>query len=295
MRASDLSEDGWALTSPEALKLLQKLQGTGVPLGKYVNREFYRGVVTGYNDAFLICESVCQQLIAEDARSSELIKPVLKGRDLKKWRTDCTSHYLIFAHHGIDIEQYPAIKRHLNQYRADLEPKKSREQKRGRKMGNYKWYEVQDTTAYHEEFEEPKIIYPETAKSLYACYDTAKVFGLKTTYFIPTSDLSLLAILNSSLFDWYARHKFYSLNDPWAGGRLSFKKESMQNVPIAAQAAAQKAALSCLAEQILVDPEDNEVRNLQQEIDAQVYQLYKLKDEEIALIERTYEEAGMQT
>ena len=295
MHASDLSPDGWALTSPKVLRLLEKLQGIGTPLEEYVGVGFYRGVTTGCNEAFIIDESVRQQLIVEDVRSNELIKPVLRGRDLKKWKTECTGHYLIFTRRGTDVEQYPAIKQHLNQYRAELEPKENRAKKRGRKIGNYRWYEIQDITAYYGEFEKPKIIYPETAKSLYACYDTAKVFGLKTTYFIPTSDLSLLAILNSLLFDWYARHKFYSLNAPWAGGRLLFKKESMKDVPIAAQTAVQKAALSRLVKRILVDPEGDEARNLQKEIDAQVYQLYGLTDKEIALIEQTYRDAGMQT
>ncbi len=294
MHAHNLSPDGWALTSPKVLSLLEKLENTGTPLGEYVGVGFYRGVTTGCNEAFIIDESVRQRLIVEDVRSNELIKPVLRGRDLKKWKTECTGHYLIFTRRGTDVEQYPAIKQHLNQYRAELEPKESRAKKRGRKVGNYRWYEIQDITAYYGEFEKPKIIYPETAKSLYACYDTAKVFGLKTTYFIPTSDLSLLAILNSLLFDWYARYKFYSLNAPWAGGRLLFKKESMKDVPIAAQTAVQKAALSRLVKQILVDPESDEVRNLQKEIDAQVYQLYSLTHKEIALIKRTYKDAGMQ-
>ena len=293
MHASDLSPDGWALTSPKVLRLLEKLENTGTPLGEYVGVGFYRGVTTGCNEAFIIDESVRQQLIVEDVRSNELIKPVLRGRDLKKWKTECTDHYLIFTRRGTDVEQYPAIKQHLNQYRAELEPKENRAKKRGRKVGNYRWYEIQDITAYYGEFEKPKIIYPETAKSLYACYDTAKVFGLKTTYFIPTSDLSLLAILNSLLFDWYARHKFYSLNAPWAGGRLLFKKESMKDVPIAAQTVVQKAALSRLVKQILADPEGDEVRDLQKEIDAQVYQLYGLTEKEIALIEQTYKDAGM--
>ena len=95
MHTYDLSPDGWALTSPKALRLLEKLQQTGIPLEKYVDGSFYRGVTTGYDNAFIIDESVRQQLIAEHARSSELIKPVLRGRDLKKWRTDHTGDYLI--------------------------------------------------------------------------------------------------------------------------------------------------------------------------------------------------------
>ena len=290
----DLSVDGWTLTSPEILRLLEKLKNTGTPLGEYVNESLYMGVKTGYNDAFIIDESVRQQLIAKDLRSSELIKPVLRGRDLKKWRTDSTGYYLIFTRHGIDIEQYPAIKQYLNQYRSRLEPKRSKSQTHGRKMGSYRWYEIQDVTAYYAEFEKPKIIYPQTAKSLYGCYDTAGIFGLNNIYFIPTRDLSLLAILNSQLFDWYARHKFYNINDPWEGGRLQFFAQYMTHVPIADRTAAQKARLSDLVKQILADPQSNGVREIERKIDELVYQLYGLTDAEIELIKQTYRDAGME-
>ncbi len=294
MDVCNLPLDGWALALLEPLRLLEKLRRTGTPLGKCRDESFYRGVVTGYDNAFIIDESVRQQLIAADERSGELIKPVLRGRNLRKWKTEWTGYYLIFTRRSIDIEQYPAIKQYLSQYRTELEPKKNPEQKSGRKKGKYKWYEIQDATAYYREFEKPKIIYPETAKFLYGCYDTTKTFGLKTTYFISTCDLSLLAVLNSKLFDWYARHKFQSLNDPWAGGRLQFKKASMEVVPIADRTAEQKAELSRLVKRILADPESDGVRDLEREIDALVYQLYGLTDAEIELIKRTYRDAGME-
>ena len=294
IHARDLSSDGWALTSLAVLRLLEKLQQNGTVLEKCVKGSFYRGVVTGCDNAFIIDESVRQQLIVEDSGSGELIKPVLRGRNLKKWKTKSTGYYLIFTRQGIDIEQYPAIKQYLNQYREELEPKQSRGQKHGRAMGNYKWYEIQANTAYYRDFDNPKIFYTETAKSLYGCYDTTQTFGLKTTYFISTSDLSLLAILNSQLFDWYARHKFQSLNDPWAGGRLIFKKVSMKNVPIANRSTAQKAVLTDLVEQILADPESDGVREIEKKIDELVYQLYGLTDAEIELIKQTYRDAGME-
>ena len=290
----DLSPSGWALTSSEALQLLEKLQQTGIPLERYVNGDFYMGVKTGFNEAFIIDASVRHQLITEDVRSDELIKPVLRGRDLKRWKTESTGAYLIVARHGVDIEQYPAIKQHLNQYRRELEPKKNRSQTYGRKMGHYKWYEIQDVTAYYSEFAKPKIIYSQTSKSLYACYDTVNTFGLNSTYFISSNDLSLLAILNSRLFDWYARHKFQSLNDPWDGGRLQFKKVDMKHVPIANRTAAQKAALSRFVERILADPQSNGVRDIERKIDELVYQLYGLTDAEIELIKQTYRDAGME-
>lgn len=293
MDACSLPLDGWTLTSSEVLKLLEKLQKIGMSLAEYVDEDFYRGVVTGCNDAFIIDESIRQQLIAEDARSSELIKPVLRGRNLKKWKTENSGYYLIFTLHGIDIEQYPAVKRYLSQYRTELEPKKSPEQQSGRKMGRYKWYEIQDVTAYYAEFEKPKIIYPQTAKSLYACYDTVGTFGLNNVYFIPTRDLSLLAILNSKLFDWYARHKFYNLNDPWEGGRLQFFAQYMRNVPIANRTPAQKRELSRLVKRILPDPQSDGVREIERKIDKLVYQLYGLTDPEIELIKQTYRDADM--
>ncbi|MXZ00418.1 hypothetical protein F4Y93_07130, partial [Candidatus Poribacteria bacterium] len=84
MHADDLPSDGWALASLQPLNLLRKLQKTGTPLGEHVNGSFHRGVTTGYNRAFDIDESVRQQLIAEDPKSAELIKPVLRGGNLKK-------------------------------------------------------------------------------------------------------------------------------------------------------------------------------------------------------------------
>ena len=285
MSVSHLSVNGWVLTSLDVLNLLNKLQFIGTPLAEYVDGCFYRGVVTGYNDIFIINESVRQRLIARDPRSIELIKPVLRGRDLKKWKTESTGDYLIFTRRGIDIEQYPVIKDYLNQYREPLE---------NRASGRYEWHEIQANTAYYLDFDKPKIIYPDTAKSLYACYDTGKSFGLNTIHFIPTNDLSLLAILNSKLFDWYARHKFQSINDPWDGGRLRFFGQYMERVPIANRTEAQKAELSRLVKRILADPSSSRVREIERKIDEMVYELYGLTDAEIELIKQTYRDAGME-
>ena len=298
----DLSPDGWALTSPKALKLLRKLENIGIPLGEYVNEDFYMGVKTGCNDAFIIDESVRQQLIAEDAKSDELIKPVLRGRKLSRWKTASVKEHLIAiassankewpwsnARSDSDAERiferaYPAIYQHLNGYQNRLIARDD--------QGRFYW-ELR-SCAYYAEFAKPKIVYTQTAKFLYACYDTEKSYGLNNVYFIPTDALSILAILNSQLFDWYARHKFYNLNDPWKGGRLQFFAQYMEKVPIADQTAAQKAELTSLVKQILADPESDGVRDIESQIDALVYQLYGLTDAEIELIKQTYRDAGME-
>ena len=304
MRVCDLSPNGWTLTSSDVLSLLEKLQQTGTPLGKYVDGGFYRGLTTGCNEAFVISKSVRQQLIAEDASSDEFIKPSLRGRTLKngKWKMELANEYIIViassanrrwpwsdAENDSEAEQifaetYPAIYQHLGSYRDRLIARDDR--------GKFYW-ELRSCT-YYNEFEKPKIIYPHIAKSLYIYYDTAKMFGVNTIYFMPTNDFSLLAILGSRLFDWYARHKLQTLQNPWAGGSLQFKKVNMEAVPIADRTAAQRTELAGLVEQILADPQSDGVRDLEREIDELVYQLYRLTDAEKALIKRTYRDAGME-
>ena len=187
MHASDLSPDGWSLTSPNALKLLKKLENTGTPLGEYVGGGIYRGVITGCNDALIIDESVRQQLIAEDIKSDELIKPVLRGKNVRKWKTKPTDEYLIAIAssanrewpwsdagniseaEGIFAETYPAIHRHLNGYRERLTARDD--------QGKFYW-ELR-SCAYYAEFEKPKIVYPNIAQFPSACYDTRGNIGFR--------------------------------------------------------------------------------------------------------------------
>ena len=301
MQASQLTAEGWVLTSPDAIALLKKLQDTGTPLGESTDNSLYRGLITGCNDAFMIDESARALLVAEDVKNAEIIKPLLRGRDLRKWKSDETNRYLIViassanrewpwsaAEDDAEAEQvfaetYPAIHRHLNPYRDRLLARDD--------QGEFYW-EFR-SCSYYAEFEKPKVIYSDISPFMRASYDTLKAFCLQTAYILPTTDFSLLAILNSRVFDWYARHKFQSLNDPWAGGGLRFIRQYMAHAPIAARTASQQAELSRLVSQILAAPDGDNVRALERQIDAVVYRLYGLSSAEIALIEQTYRDAGM--
>ena len=301
IHAHDLSLNGWTLTSSEVLSLLERLENIGTPLGEYVDG-FYRGVVTGCNDAFIIDADTREYLIDEDAGSNELIKPVLRGRHLRKWKEASANEYLIAIASSMNrewpwsdarndaeaerifAETYPVIYQHLSDYYERLIARGD--------QGRFYW-ELR-SCAYYDEFEKPKIVYRRIATSLDASYDTKGTFGLDTTFFIPTIELALLAILNSKLFDWYARYKVLCLNDPWAGGGLQFFAQYMEKVPIADTTSTQKAELSGLVNQILANPESDSIREIEQEIDKLVYQLYGLTDAEIELIEQTYRDAGME-
>ena len=300
MQNSQLSLDEWTLASPEVLALLEKLQSTGMPLGESVQGQLYFGIKSGYDTAFVVDTAAREHLIATDENSRELIKPLLRGRTIRKWKADAPEEHLIVIASSTNVtwpwtgvedeeaerifsENYPAIHQHLAHHRQRLATRDD--------IGKFYW-ELRSCD-YYEAFDAPKVIYSGTAKSFYGCYDTAGNYGLASTWALPIEDLSLLAILNSRLFDWYARHKFQSLDDPWAGGRLNFKKVDMMHVPIADRNSEQKAQLSRWVERILAEPTSDKVSALEHAIDQLVYEVYGLTEDDIALIEKTYRDAGM--
>lgn len=90
-----LGKDGWQLESPAVFSLLEKLRAAGKPLGEYVNGRFYRGILTGYNQAFVVDRFTHDALIAADLSSAEVLKPFVRGRDVKRWQVDFAHQYLI--------------------------------------------------------------------------------------------------------------------------------------------------------------------------------------------------------
>ena len=99
-----LLADGWRLESPAAIDLLAKLRKTGTLLGEYVGGKFYRGIITGLNEAFVLTREQRDDLIAEDRKSAKLIKPFLRGRDVKRWIVHPHDLYLIVFPHGFHSE-----------------------------------------------------------------------------------------------------------------------------------------------------------------------------------------------
>lgn len=110
-----LRKECWQLEPPLKRRLLARIRAAGKPLGDYVNRRFYRGIITGLNKAFVINGATRERLIAEDPRSTELIKPYLRGRDVKRWKVEWAGLYLITFPFGFHekLESYPAVLKHL--------------------------------------------------------------------------------------------------------------------------------------------------------------------------------------
>jgi hypothetical protein len=222
MAQKELTADGWRLESSTVLNLLGKLRKAGTPLGEYVNGKFYYGIKTGFNDAFVVDRETRDRLIAEHPSSAEVLKPFLRGRDVKRWRVEYQNLWLIFTRRGIDIKKYPAIENYLSQYQEKLTPGT------GRKAGTYKWYEIQDNVAYWQEFEQPKIVYPDIYGHPSFAIDKTGFYSGNTCYFIPTNKTWLCGLLNSQLIEW-----FYSMiSNSIRGGYFRAFSDYMKQIPI---------------------------------------------------------------
>lgn len=236
-----LTADGWQLAEPALQALLDKLRAAGTPLGAYVNGELYYGIKTGLNEAFVIDRATRDRLVAEDPASAAIIKPFLRGRDVKRWRIEFDEQYLIFTRRGIDIDQYPAVKRHLEQYKDRLMPGV----KGGRARGDYAWYELQASPGDVERFEQPKIIYPDIAPSVQFAYDPdGSYYTTNTTYILPTTEQWLVGLLNSKTLFWF----YQQITSEIRGNYVRFFTQYVTTMPIPTATEAQRAAVAARAE-----------------------------------------------
>jgi adenine-specific DNA-methyltransferase len=248
LRQEQLQPQGWQLESANALDLLQKLRNIGTPLGEYVKGRFYRGVLTGLNEAFVVDQATRDRLLQEDPNSADLLKPYLRGRDVKKWTAQSADLWLIFTRRGVDIDAYPAIKRHLEQFREQLEPKPkdwSGKTWPGRKAGNYEWFHIQDQIAYWEEFEKPKIIIPAITSRPELAPDFSGFYcNNKASIAITDEPHFICAVCNSKIGLWFAKKVFATKQND----SNDYEPRYSSQFPIPPATEAQKAELSALAQ-----------------------------------------------
>jgi hypothetical protein len=270
---SAIQGSSWLLVDSVSADRMQRMSAKGMPLGEYAKGKLFRGVVTGLNDAFIIDDATRRRLIAEDKRSSELIKPFVRGKDIRKWRVEPKDNWLIFTRRGVDINRYPAIKRHLAQWKRGLEPKPSdwptRDNWPGRKPGHYKWFEIQDEVAYFGNFDKPKIFFPDIAKSLRFAFDPKGLWGGNTTYFVCTEDLYLLGVLNSASVE----ELYIQMSAQIRGGYLRFFTQYVERIPIPDASSSHKSRIVSLVKKC-IDAEGSGCTKWEAEIDSLVADLY---------------------
>ena len=276
-------------SSPTRESLLTKLGEVATPLRHHAT--LYDGVRPGARKVFVIEDtSTLSRLLNEHSSSADIIKPMVDVPSREKWIAE-SKHLICIpssknrrwpwssalneaAAEQLFADAYPAIHDYLNGYRDDLKERSP--------QGEFFW-EFPPSKRYGF-LENPKIVYPLHSRGNYsmrACYEESRALVLSPTYFIPTEDLSLLAVLNSKLFSWWARSECFVPSQK----RLEFKRGIMEDFPVAQRTEEQKAAIADYVQSILDEPDSDEVQVFEEEIDALVNALYGLTDTEIALIE----------
>ena len=251
LNQSFLTSQTFTFNSPEVLNLRDKILKQGT-LIKDLDITINRGVLTGFNKAFIIEEDVKNKLIKEDSNNKEIIKPLLRGRDIHKWKKLYKDLYIIFTRRGIDIDKYPIIKKYLGEYKEELTPKSKNASKnsKGRKPGDYKWYEIQDNVAYFSSFEKEKIIYSEIVPEPRFVYDDENYYMEATGFLLSSNSINLkylVSLLNSKLLFWYFKDIGYNLG----GKGYRYKKIFIEQLPIKLPSKTTELDIINLVDQIL--------------------------------------------
>ena len=246
--------------------------------------------MTGLNKAFIIGNETKEALIREDPRSAEILKPLVRGRDVHAYRVDWAGLWLIatFPAAGVDIDDYPAIRRWLASFGRRLHQTGERLPGgvRARKKTPHGWWELQDSCAYHEEFEKPKLVWIELADRGRFALDRQGLF-VEATAFMATStgadDLTwLCAALNSEVASWWVR-----TTAPTSGaGATRWKKVYVETLPLPTVDSAAAARLAAFVARAAQERDAEAQARLQESIDHDVGAAYGLGRTEIALLKR---------
>lgn len=272
MERESLSAEAWQVVNNLDRQLMNKLLSLGKPLKAYVEDQLYYGIKTGCNEAFVIDRSTYMKLLADDPKSAEIIKPFLRGRDVKRWVVRDPNLWLIFAVKGTRIEEYPAVHKHLSQYRELLE----------RRAGSQKWYELQASPAQTGRFESRKIITPAIEnKNAFAFDDRGFFSNDKTSVIISSDHKYLLGVLNSKVTWWFMQR----IASTKQGGFIEFKPMYISAIPIPLAAPHVKKEVESLVEKILQIKKDDakeSVALIEDQIDELVFEAFSLSQEERA-------------
>ena len=267
----DLStSDGWTILTPDEVIIKQKIVELGTPLKDW-SINIFRGILTGFNDAFIISSDKREEILKDCAteeeriRTIELIKPVIRGKDIRRNGYEWAGLWLINTHNGfkcvsrVEINDYPAVKKHLDRFWTKI----SQRSDKGDTPYNLR------NCAYIDEFEKPKVIYPETTKGARFVFDDSGIYIDKTCFMLISDDAQYLQkTLSSKLFE-VAYNKMFSSVE-LVNHTYQYNKHALLKLPIINDANAIKQ----------LTPFDDD-----RQIDLFVYHLYGLTYDEILIVD----------
>ncbi|WP_000384833.1 class I SAM-dependent DNA methyltransferase [Helicobacter pylori] len=298
MRQNALSTESFIFANATLLDLRDKMESVGTPLKDW-DIQIYRGILTGANEAFIIPTEKRDEILnacktqEERKRTERLIKPILRGKDIKRYSYEWAHLWVIatFPSLKLNIDDYLSLKTYLSQFRPRIDQSGEKD---CRKKTNNQWFETQDTIAYHEEFEKEKIVWNPVSGEYFFTFIKDEIYFNNSLFMMTSKTLKtrdfyyICGLLNTTLYKWLT----IQMTNLITIGKYAYgSKDKIERLPIPKiteknQELADK--ITDGAEQILAlkekDPKAN-TQKLEKEIDALVYRLYNLTDEEIKIIE----------
>lgn len=272
--------NSWFMSNEKENSILNKIIKYGKPLKEW-NIIMYRGILTGFNEAFIIDEETKNKLILEDKKSAEIIKPLLRGRDIKRYSYDYQGLYLINTHNGvkseninrININDYPAIKNHLQKYYKQLEKRLDK----GDTPYNLR------NCAYLKEFEKEKVFCKAIGFNLaFTIAEKDLIISAPSSFFISNMNKYFVGILNSKLIKYF----IYKYSDRTGAGDIMLNVQSLEKIPIPEPNENTLKEIEDLVEKIIENKkEGKDTEEDERDIDKIVYTLYDLTEEEVGIIE----------
>ncbi len=278
---NSLSDEVWSFDNPKMISIINKIANKGTPLSEWdITINF--GIKTGYNKAFIIDEEKRKELLEADPKSEEIIKPLLRGRDIQKYTADEAVKWVIstFPRKKIDIENYPSVKDYLLSFGKTIH---QTGEKNSRKKTSHKWFETQDNIAFWEDFEKPNLVWKRIGSILRFCYDETGAYCLDSTCIATGSKVKFLtAVLNSKLCNM----ELFRLSPKTGTGDLIISVQALNPIRIPIPNEEQETDICNILDEIIELKKDNtDTTALESQIDQLVYELYDLTEEEIAIVE----------
>ena len=294
------SEKPWAALSTVERSVMDKMETEGTPLKEW-GLSIFRGVTTGYNQAFIIDGATKEALVTADSKSAEIIKPVLRGRDIRRYRANSPGLWLIYVPWHFPLqsdssingasgkaeqlfeEQFPGVYKHLLAHKTRLSARNKAE------TGiRYEWYALQRWAAhYYQEFSKEKLFWMDMSpEGRFAYLETETYCNNKGFLMTGESLKYLCGVLNSSPTTWYMRNSARTTGM----GLIQWEKFVVETIPIPKIKDGEQKPLVELVEEILAVKDrdvQTDTEDLEREIDRIVYELYGLTEQEITAIERS--------
>ena len=266
----------WMALSSVERTVMEKMEAVGTPLKEW-DISIYYGIKTGFNDAFIVDTAVRNRLIDEDPASEEILKPILRGRDIARYRANWAGLWLIDTHNGyanvspIEIDEYPAVKAHLDRFIDRLR----RRQDKGITPYNLR------NCAYHEEFSEKKLFWMHMSPYGRFAFGEKGVLCNQKCFMITGPNLDYLcAVLNSTLVTWLVKHTSVTTGM----GLCQWDKFTVERIPVVRPGDSMLKWFNDTIGELLVSIENRDTcksKEIHLAVDQAVFDLYNLTEKEI--------------